>query len=240
MDFSKRHDSPHRHLVGIAVVVLLHVLIVYALVNGLGQKVVELVRAPVETQLIEEAKVAPAPEPKPPEPKPPEPKPPEPPPPEPQAVVAPKPTVPRPRPAAQVAAPAVVPTPAAPTISIGPGPSAEPVAAAAEPAEPPAPAPAPVTKNAGELVGAGIACSRMPAPEAPNVSNEVRGTIFVRAVVKNGRVVQVDMQRHTMKSNIDRRTLNAFFIAIETAMKEGYVCNRGHAAFRQEFFFDIP
>jgi periplasmic protein TonB len=233
MDFSKRHDSPHRHLVGIAVVVLLHVLIVYALVNGLGQKVVELVRAPVETQLIEEAKVAPAPEPKPPEPKPPEP-----PPPEPQAVVAPKPTVPRPRPAAQVAAPAVVPTPAVPTISIGPGPSAEPAVAAAEPAAA-APAPAPVTKNTSVPIGAGLACSRTPPPEAPSVSNEVRGSIFVRGLVKNGRVVQVDIERNTMKSSVDRRTLRAFFAAIETAMKEGYVCNGDDLLIRQEFYFDI-
>ncbi len=235
MDFSKRHDSARRHLVGVTAVVLLHVLIVYALVNGLGKKMVELVRTPVETQLIAEAPapVPPAPVPAPPEPAPPEPTPP---PPEPQSVVVPKMIVPRARPVAPVAAPDVAPVADTPTISIGPGPTAAPPAAAAEPV---AAAPSPATKPTNLPIGAGIACSRTPPPEAPSVSNEVRGSIFVRGLVKNGRVVQVDIERTTMKSSVDRRTLKAFFIAIETAMKDGYVCSGDDVQIRQEFYFDI-
>lgn len=61
MDFSKRQADPRRHLVGIAFVILLHVLIVYALVNGLAKKVIDVVRAPIETKVIEEVKKPPAP-----------------------------------------------------------------------------------------------------------------------------------------------------------------------------------
>lgn len=61
MDFSKRQADPRRHLLGIAFVILFHVLIVYALVNGLARKVIDVVRAPIETKVIEEVKKPPAP-----------------------------------------------------------------------------------------------------------------------------------------------------------------------------------
>ena len=35
MDFAQQQRSPTRHLIGITVVVLLHVLVIYALVTGL-------------------------------------------------------------------------------------------------------------------------------------------------------------------------------------------------------------
>ena len=53
-----------RRLVGIGFVVLLHVAIVYALVTGLGRQVVEILRAPIETRLLDEVK-PPPPEPPP-------------------------------------------------------------------------------------------------------------------------------------------------------------------------------
>jgi protein TonB len=56
MDFSKRQADPRRHIVGIAFVIAFHAFIVYALVTGLATKVVEVVRAPIETKVIEEIK----------------------------------------------------------------------------------------------------------------------------------------------------------------------------------------
>jgi protein TonB len=47
---------PSQRLAGIAVVVVLHALIIYALVTGLGRQVVEVLRAPLETKLLEEVK----------------------------------------------------------------------------------------------------------------------------------------------------------------------------------------
>ena len=45
-----------RRTVGILVVGLLHVFLVYALLNGLARKIVEVVQAPLETKIIEEVK----------------------------------------------------------------------------------------------------------------------------------------------------------------------------------------
>lgn len=57
-----------RRSVGLVVVVLFHALLFYALVSGLARKVVEVVKAPLETKIIEEIK---PPEDKPPPPPPP-------------------------------------------------------------------------------------------------------------------------------------------------------------------------
>jgi periplasmic protein TonB len=139
MDFSKRQADPRRHLAGITFVILFHGFIVYALVTGLAKKVVEVVRAPIETKVIEEIK-----------------KPPPPPeivvPPPPKLEAPPPPFIPPPE--VQIAQPpppqptitAVTPTPPPAPVVIAPTPP--PVVAA--PAPPPA---APAT------VSAGVACS---------------------------------------------------------------------------------
>lgn len=226
MDFSQGADAPRRHWLGLGVVVLLHVLVIYALVTGLARKVIDVVRVPVETRLIEDINPPPPPPPSPP----------------PAAVVAPPkrlspPPVVVPPPEVVVTAP---PQPA-PTIT----------------ATPPAPAPAPIdvapappaaaiesaAPDSGvgrpQILAAGIACSRTPPPVAPNVSSEIKGSLFVIGTLKAGRVVQVDIDRNTLKGVPDRRTLRAFINAIEVAMKEGYVCTGDGVQIRQEFFFDI-
>ena len=50
---------PSRRLAGIGFVALLHVVIVYALVTGLGRQVVEILHAPIETRLLDEVKPPP-------------------------------------------------------------------------------------------------------------------------------------------------------------------------------------
>ena len=52
MNYSQRQADPRRHLVGIGVVIAFHLLVVWALVSGLARKVVEVVRAPIETKVI--------------------------------------------------------------------------------------------------------------------------------------------------------------------------------------------
>ena len=134
MDYSQRHADPKRHLVGITVVILFHLLVVWALVSGLAKKVVDVVRAPIETKVIEEIK-----------------KPPPPPevvvPPPPKLEAPPPPFIPPPE--IQIATPpppqptitATTPTPPPAPVVIAPAPP--PVVAA-----PPAP-PAPATASAG-------------------------------------------------------------------------------------------
>ncbi len=63
MDYAQEQRSPTKHLVGIAVVILLHVALVYALLNGLATKVLEVVKKPLETKIIEEIKPPPPPPP---------------------------------------------------------------------------------------------------------------------------------------------------------------------------------
>ena len=144
MDFSKRQSDPRRHVVGLTVVILFHVAVVYALVTGLAKKVVEVIRAPIETKVIEEVR-----------------KPPPPPevvvPPPPRLEAPPPPYIPPPE--VQIAAPpppqptitAVTPTPPPAPVAIVPAP---PPPAPAPPAPPPAAPPAPPP-----TVTAGVACS---------------------------------------------------------------------------------
>ena len=61
MDYAQTQRNPTKHLVGITVVILLHIALVYALVNGLARKIVEVVKKPLETQIIEEVKPPPPP-----------------------------------------------------------------------------------------------------------------------------------------------------------------------------------
>jgi|AGTN01.3.fsa_nt_gi TonB family C-terminal domain len=57
------HPPSSRRLGGIALVVVLHVGIVYGLLHGLGRQVVEVLRPPIEATLIEEVKPPPKPPP---------------------------------------------------------------------------------------------------------------------------------------------------------------------------------
>jgi len=116
--------DPRQRLPGIAVVVLLHIGIGYALLNGLGRKVIEQVlNEPLLVSLIEQPKHA-----QPPEPTPPAPPVPNPPP------------APRPAPPKQV--PTLIPTPIRNPVSVVVAP--EPVSSVTTtPAPQPAPAPAP-------------------------------------------------------------------------------------------------
>ena len=225
MDFSRPADDPRRHAWGLGIVVLLHVLVVYALVNGLARQVVDVVRVPVVARLIEEIAPPPPPPPSPP----------------PAAAVAPVKRLPPPAivPAPEVAVPP--PAQAAPTIT------AAPMVAAPMPVELSPASPIAALESAApasgvgrpQVLAAGIACSRTPPPVAPSVSSEVKGSLFVIGTLKGGRVVQVDIERNTLKGVPDRRTLRAFTNAVEMAMKEGYVCTGDGVQIRQEFFFDI-
>jgi len=132
MQFGQQQSDYRRRVVGFGAVLLFHLLIVYALVTGLAKKVIEVVRAPIETKVIEEVK-----------------KPPPPPevvvPPPPKLEAPPPPYIPPPE--IQIATPppaptitATTPTPPPAPVTITPAPP--PVAAA-----PPAP-PAPTTAAA--------------------------------------------------------------------------------------------
>ncbi|WP_425258223.1 TonB family protein [Rubrivivax sp. RP6-9] len=133
VDYAQQQRNPGKHAVGIGVVIALHLALGWALVNGLAQRLIEVVKAPIETKIIEETK---PPEPPPPENLPPPPKFAPPPPsfvPPPEVNVAPPPT-----PAPTITTTQVAPPPAPPVFIQPPAPPAPPAPppprAAAQPA----------------------------------------------------------------------------------------------------------
>ena len=46
MDYAQQQRNPAKHMVGISFVIVFHVILVWALVNGLARKVVEVVKGP--------------------------------------------------------------------------------------------------------------------------------------------------------------------------------------------------
>jgi len=213
MNFSQQQADPRRHLAGIAFVVLFHVFIVWALVSGLAKKVVEVVRAPIETKVIEEIK-----------------KPPPPPevvvPPPPKLEAPPPPFIPPPE--VQVNAPPPEPTITATT----PTPPPAPVPFAPSPptaAEPP--------KAAGP-VAAGAACSKIVNPEAPVVpaSTGVTGAVIAyQAVMQGGNVASFEITKLQMRGGSDNKVRRALTNSVEAAVRQ-YVCSSG-VPFRQEIEF---
>src|SRR5882672_9619433 len=67
MNYAVEKDSSRR-LAGLAVVVAFHAALIYALVHGLARQIVEVIRAPLETKIIEEIKAPPPDKPPPPPP----------------------------------------------------------------------------------------------------------------------------------------------------------------------------
>ena len=68
MDYAQQQRSPGKHLTGITVVIILHVVLGYALIHGLATKVMEVIKQPLETKIIEEVKKPPPPDTPPPPP----------------------------------------------------------------------------------------------------------------------------------------------------------------------------
>jgi protein TonB len=221
MDFSDRQHNSQRRLTGFALVVLFHAFIVYALVTGLAKKVVDVVRAPIETKVIEEVK-----------------KPPPPPeivvPPPPRLEAPPPPFIPPPE--VQIATPppqaptitATTPTPPPEALVIAPAPPPAPVAA---PAPPPAP-PAPVRKGVEGI------CSKTVPPEPPAVAAEGRATVVVSYTIQAGKVTKIDVIRYAFPGATDRRIQRTLVSAIEAAAAQ-YVCNGDHVGVQQEFVFNF-
>lgn len=69
LSYAQQQRNPAKHLVGVGIVLAFHVLAIYALVNGLARKAIEVIRQPLETKIIEEIKKPPPDTPPPPPPK---------------------------------------------------------------------------------------------------------------------------------------------------------------------------
>jgi periplasmic protein TonB len=67
LSYTEPRDSGRR-AIGFSAVVVFHIILVYALVNGLARKIVEVIQQPLETKIIEEVKPPPVDKPPPPPP----------------------------------------------------------------------------------------------------------------------------------------------------------------------------
>ena len=191
MNFAQRQADPRRHVIGIAVVVLFHVLVVYALVTGLAKRVIDVVRAPIETKVIEEIK-----------------KPPPPPevvlPPPPKLEAPPPPYIPPPE--VQIA----TPPPPAPTISVAPSPT-PPAPVEIKPQAPVAPAPPAPAPAKPAVVSIGVVCPNQPQPKMPPkaVREGISGTVKASATIRGGHVVAVDILSSSPRGVFDSAVRSA-------------------------------
>lgn len=165
-DYASRQRSPRKHLVGLAVVVVLHALLFWAINSGLAHKFVKIVKAPVEAVLLEELK----------------PPPPPPPPPPPKNLPPPPPAY---VPPVEVQVNTPPPVNAIAAVSNKPQPEAPPSPLPVVSNPPPAP-PAPIARTA-----AVISASSCEKPEYPSASRrlEEEGTVTLKFLVGvDGRV----------------------------------------------------
>lgn len=184
MDYAQQQRDPTKHLVGISIVFLLHVLLIYALVTGLARKVVDVIKKPIETKIVEEAKPPPPPEtPPPPPPKLTTPPPPFIPPPEVQIAVTPPPA----------AITAVTTTPPPPVANIVP--------------QPPPTAHVPV--RVGPVIDAARNCA---TPEYPAASRraEETGTVTLRFYIdEEGHATRSEVVRSSGHKRLDEAARQA-------------------------------
>jgi protein TonB len=169
------------------IVILFHVFVVYALVTGLAKKVVDVVRAPIETKVIEEIK-----------------KPPPPPevvlPPPPKLEAPPPPYIPPPE--VQIA----TPPPPQPTISVAASPT-PPAPVNITPTPPVAAAPAPRAPT----MAIGVACATQVQPIMPAkaIRDGINGSVRARATIKGGKVIAVEIVSSQPRGVFDAAVRNA-------------------------------
>jgi len=183
MDYAQQQRNPARHLISFGIVVLLHVVAVYALVNGLARKIVEVIKKPIETKIVEEHRAPP---------------PPEAPPPPPPKIAAPPPPPFIPPPEIQIAiAPPVQST----------------ITQVTTKAPPPNPAPIRPTPTTRAATSAALDRSSCPTPEPqyPMASrrNQESGTLVLRIQIDiNGSPGKIEVSRSSGYPRLDESARN--------------------------------
>lgn len=186
-EFGKKQQNPVRRFGGIAAVLLLHIVLIYALVNGLATKVVQVIQHPIETKIIEPVK-------------------PPPPPPLPPVTLPPPKFAPPPPP---FVPPPEVPVQAPPQPTIVHEATPVPVAPAVPPA-PAAPAPKPVSHEVGVVCpNSDQVRSSVKYPRQAQ-ENNVTGDVLIEFVVDaQGHITNENIAKSSDDDSLDRAAFNA-------------------------------
>jgi protein TonB len=181
VDYAQQQRNPGKHTVGIGIVILMHVLLAWALVSGLARKMVDVIKAPIETKIIEEVQ--------PPPPPPPEnlPPPPKFAPPPPSFVPPPEVVVNNPPPAPTITVTRDVPPPAPPVAIAPAGPPGPPA-----PVAPPAPRrpPQAAITNIGDCAPQGSDYPPAALRAEATGTTKVRFTVGADGKLQNAEVVR--------------------------------------------------
>src|SRR5512143_166039 len=188
MDYAQQQRNPTRHAIGLLVVIIAHILVIYALVTGLARKAVQVIKKPLETSIIEELKL-----------------PPPPPPPPPKKIEIPKP----PPPETYVPPPdiPVMTAPAGPTITVvtPEPPKAPPVIEAPKPPPPPPP-PKPAVRRGIQRIGG----ENPEFPKAAIRAGIEKGHVVARLNIdENGNVTDVTIVTAEPPRHFDREVISA-------------------------------
>ncbi len=170
-----RATDPTRRLVGWAVVIAIHVLVLWAVVSGTARRGLELIKKPLEAAVIQEVIIPPPPPPPPKEIKRPEQK-------VLKAEAPPPPYVPPPEVQPPVSSSAVA------VQSVATPPIAPPVIA-----PPPPPAPPPPKPAATGRAEMGVACPEQVKPQIPRkaLQEGIDGVVKAQALIRDGTVREV-------------------------------------------------
>ncbi|WP_144109756.1 energy transducer TonB [Paraburkholderia sp. BCC1886] len=190
--YNTRSRNPVRRYAGIALVLLLHVLFIWALLEGLANKVVQVIAKPIETRIIMPVK------------------PPPPPPPIPTVKLAPPKVRPPPPPFVPPPQVKVTAPPVAPTITHQATPAATPVEPPPAPAVPAPPVPAkPVSHVVGVVCPNSDEVRRTTVYPQQAQDQEITGDVLVSFVVDpQGHIDDVKVE-HSADPILDRAALKA-------------------------------
>lgn len=186
MKYTGQRKNSASHLVGFSAVVLLHVMVAYALMTGLARQVVDVIRAPIETKIIEEVKKQPEAD--------------KPPPPPPKLAPPPPPYIPPPEINVAVQ-PSTAPSNAITVVTTSKPVAPPPVVATPAPAQP--------TIRTAPVINASHSCDK---PEYPAASKrlEEEGTVVVSFLIDvDGRVVDSRIEKSSGYDRLDQAARNA-------------------------------
>jgi protein TonB len=215
MDFSQNEVSPLRRFGGLGVVIVIHLIGVYVLVTGLATRLIETIKAPVETKIIEEVKKTPPP-------------PPDPTPPPPKLAAPPPPFIPPP----EVPVTQAVQNPIQQTTSVAPP------AEKFKPAEPPKEKLPPGPAYQPEPGFADLNACKPDYPRASLLAEEAGSVKVTFEVGADGQLIGSTVTQSSGYKNLDRATVNALSrCKFKPAFKDGHAIQ---SSFQAVYVWKLP